>query len=280
MARSEATRPGRRNGDTVRSEGRRSHHVLDHEIEALEQRLREGMDDLARMRRLVRRHARSEWGDIRHEWDALDGRVRTVAIALGVAFFLGAYLFYMNLGWYADQRALPESSDWLLDRLPAWNVVPMLSWGWLALHAWAVGVAVLYHPRRMPFLLLVLGVYLFVRTLYVFLSPIGAPAQILDMRELDGLFALVAGEYTFQNEFIFSGHTAVPFLLFLFFDSRWHKGVMLAGSIAMAFAVLVTRNHYAVDVLSAYLIGYSVYALSGWLFRALRPRGQALDPTP
>ncbi|MDH4017571.1 MAG: hypothetical protein OEV20_09535, partial [Actinomycetota bacterium] len=100
--------------------------MLDHEIEALEARLREGMDDLARMRRLVRRHARSEWGDIRHEWDALDGRVRTVAVALGVAFFLGAYLFYMNLGWYADQRALPESSDWLLDRLPAWNVVPML----------------------------------------------------------------------------------------------------------------------------------------------------------
>ena len=131
----------------------------------------------------------------------------------------------------------------------------------------------------MPFLLFLLGVYLVVRTLYVFLSPIGAPAQILDMRELDSLFALVAGEYTFQNEFIFSGHTAVPFLFFLFFDSRWHKGVMLAGSLAMAFAVLVTRNHYAVDVLSAYLVGYSVYALSGWLFRALRPRHEAIDAT-
>jgi membrane-associated phospholipid phosphatase len=35
----------------------------------------------------------------------------------------------------------------------------------------------------------------------------------------------------------------------------------------MAFAVLVTRNHYTVDVLSAYLIGYAIYALSQWLFR-------------
>jgi hypothetical protein len=178
-----------------------------------------------------------------------------------VAFVLGAYLFYMNLGWYADQRSLPLSSDWLLDRLPALNLVPLLTWGWLALHGWALAVALLYEPRRMPLLLFVLGVYLLVRTLYVFLSPIGAPLHLLDMRELDGLFGAVAGEYTFQNEFVFSGHTAVPFLFFLFFERRLHRAVMLAGSFVMAAAVLLTHNHYSVDVLSAYLVGYAVFAL-------------------
>jgi membrane-associated phospholipid phosphatase len=38
----------------------------------------------------------------------------------------------------------------------------------------------------------------------------------------------------------------------------------------MAAAVLVTRNHYAVDVLSAYLVGFGIYALSQNLFRAIR----------
>jgi hypothetical protein len=239
---------------------------LTSDIERLEERFRESATELGAMRAKLQSGAREEWTEIRQEWDVLDGRVRTIGIALGIALFLGAYVFYMNLGWYADQRALPQSSDWLLDRLPSWNLVPMLSWGWLALHAWAVGVAVLYYPRRMPFLLVLLSVYLGLRTVYVFLSPIGAPAEILDMRQLDTLFAWVAGEYTFQNEFIFSGHTAVPFLFYLFFDTPRQKVVMLTGSLCMAFAVLVTRNHYTVDVISAYLIGYSIYTLSQWLF--------------
>ena len=142
----------------------------------------------------------------------------------------------------------------------------MLSWGWLGLHAWALAIAVAYYPRKMPFLLFLLGVYLCVRTLYVFLSPVGAPVHILDMRELDTLFSLVAGEYTFQNEFIFSGHTAIPLLFFLFFESRGHKAVMLVGSLAMAAAVLLTHNHYSVDVLSAYFMGYAIYVLSHRVF--------------
>jgi hypothetical protein len=188
----------------------------------------------------------------------------------------------MNLGWYADQRVLPRSSDWLLDQLPSWNLIPLLSWGWLALHAWAAVTAALYEPRRMPFLLFLLSLYLCVRTLYVFLSPIGAPAAILDMRELDSLFSYVAGEYTFQNEFIFSGHTAVPFLFFLFFERARHKAVMLAGSFAMAGAVLVTRNHYTVDVLSAYLVGYAIYSLARVSFTAVNPqlRGAVTSASP
>jgi membrane-associated phospholipid phosphatase len=107
------------------------------------------------------------------------------------------------------------------------------------------------------------------------------------MRELDTLFSWVAGEYTFQNEFVFSGHTAVPFLFYLFFESPGLRAVMLGGSLAMAAAVLATHNHYTVDVLSAYLVGYGIYALSDALYRRfvrplyLRrapPRGSAGAP--
>ena len=47
---------------------------------------------------------------------------------------------------------------------------------------------------------------------------------------------------------------------------------MLVGSFTMAAAVLVTHNHYTVDVLSAYLVGYGIYALSDGLYRRfIRP---------
>jgi hypothetical protein len=242
--------------------------TLERRIGALEERLLEAAREAAELRLRLAPRARAEAREIRGEWREVDRRVWIVGVAGLVAFLLGSYVFYMNLGWYADQRALPVSSDWLLDRLPTWNLVPLLSWGWLALHAWALGAAVLYQPRRLPFLLFLMGVYLSVRTVCVFLSPIGAPVHILDLREIDALFAQVAGEYTFQNEFIFSGHTTVPFLFFLFFERPVHKAVMLAGALTMAAAVLLTHNHYTVDVLSAWFMGYAIYALSRALWQA------------
>jgi hypothetical protein len=247
----------------------RSVDALEREIADLERKIRDSARQLRAIRWQVRlaRRAKAEVAEIRDEWHELDTRWWVFVIAALVAFFLFSYLFYMNLGWYADRRVLPPSSDWLLDRLPIVNLIPLLSWGWLALHAFALGAAILYLPRKLPFLVFLLGNYFVIRTLYVFLSPIGAPVHILDMRELDTLFAMVAGEYTFQNEFIFSGHTAVPFLFALFFESRGLRAIMLAGSATMAAAVLLTHNHYTVDVLSAYLVGYGIYALSDAAYR-------------
>ena len=264
------------------------HGDLEREIARLESGLREAIDQVGRLRERARHQtrdrvlarARVEVDEIRDEWSGVRRRTAIVALALLLALFLGSYLFYMNLGWYADQRVLPRSSDWLLDQLPQWNWVPLLTWGWLALHAYAVGTALLYLPRRIPFLIWLMAVYLCVRTLFVFLSPIGAPERIVDMREFDTLFAMVAGEYTFQNEFIFSGHTAVPFLFFLFFEARLHKTVMLVGSLTMALAVLVTHNHYSVDVLSAWFVGYAVFALARSTWRVLARGGAGRTPGP
>ena len=65
---------------------------------------------------------------------------------------------------------------------------------------------------------------------------------------------------------MFSGHTAIPFLFFLFFETRLQKAVMLAGSLVMAATVLLTHNHYTVDVLAAWFMGYAIFALSRALY--------------
>ena len=157
---------------------------------------------------------------------------------------------------------MPVGDDWLLRRLPLANTLPILSWGWFALHIYASAVAVLYTPKRVPFLVYMLAVYLIVRTAFVFLSPIGHPAGMVDMRLHDYIFSRILGTWTFTNEFVFSGHTAIPFLFCLFFKNRNMKLLMLAGSITMAVSVLLSRNHYTVDVLAAFLVGYAIYGIS------------------
>ena len=101
-----------------------------------------------------------------------------------------------------------------------------------------------------------------VRTAFVFLSPIGAPADMVDMRIHDAIFSRILGTWTFTNEFVFSGHTAIPFLFFLFFRTPGLKRLMFTGSVVMAVSVLLSRNHYTVDVIAAFFVGYSVYALA------------------
>lgn len=206
--------------------------------------------------------ARRELNEIESQWQGVHYKWWIGTLAGLLVLFALTYAAYTKLGWVADQRALPVGDDWLLRRLPVIDTLPMLSWGWFALHFYATGAAVAYYPKRIPLLVYTLSVYMLVRTAFVFLSPIGHPQGMVDMRLHDLIFSHLLGRWTFTNEFVFSGHTTIPFLFFLFFPSRGLKTLMLAGSLTMAACVLLSRNHYTVDVLAAYLVGYAIHAFS------------------
>ena len=92
------------------------------------------------------------------------------------------------------------------------------------------------------------------------------------MSKMDYLFSRIMGTYTFQNEFVFSGHTGIPFLFSLFFETKFHKRLFLAASAVMGVSVLLTHNHYTVDVLGAYFMGYAIFILSRDVYyRRIRP---------
>lgn len=252
--------------------------ALETEISRLEERLRQSTEDLGRLRAAFKLAARAEEGvrkevaEIRDGWEDLHYKWWLLTLGGVLALFVCSYFFYTNLGWYADQRTLPTGIDPLLARLPTVNVLPVLSWVWMAVHLYAAVHAVLYYPRQMPFLLFLLGSFIGVRSVFVFLSPVGAPAGMLDMSKMDYLFSRIMGTYTFQNEFVFSGHTGIPFLFSLFFETRLHKRLFLGISLLMAAACLLTRNHYTVDVLGAYFMGYAIFVLSrDTYFRRIRP---------
>ncbi|MBI3299764.1 MAG: hypothetical protein HYZ75_16480 [Elusimicrobia bacterium] len=252
--------------------------ALEAEIDRLEARLRGSADDLTRLRAAfalaakAQQNVRHELAEIRDTWEDLHYQWWWITLTGVLALFVCSYFFYTNLGWYADQRVLPPGSDALLDKLPTLNLLPLLSWGWMAAHLYAAVHAILYYPRKMPFLLFLLGSFIGVRSVFVFLSPMGAPAGMLDMSKLDYVFSRIMGTYTFQNEFVFSGHTGIPFLFSLFFESKLHKRLFLGVSIVMAAACLLTRNHYSVDILGAYFMGYAIFVLSRDVyFQRIRP---------
>ncbi|MBI5623411.1 MAG: phosphatase PAP2 family protein [Elusimicrobia bacterium] len=241
-------------------------------LEVLERRFLESAEEVRTLRSRLVYETKAELSEIKDQWHGVHTKWWAITFSGVLVFFVLCYAFYTQLGWVADQRRLPMGSDWLLKHLPLVNTLPVLSWGWLGLHLVLGGAAIAYYPRRIPFLMFLLGVYIFIRTLFVFLSPIGAPADMMDMRKLDFLFSRIMGTWTFNNEFVFSGHTGIPFLFYLFFETRGLKALCLAGSLTMGVCVLLSRNHYTVDVLGAYLVSYSIFKLSETLFyRYIRP---------
>ncbi|MDE2039369.1 MAG: hypothetical protein KGO96_04470 [Elusimicrobia bacterium] len=250
---------------------------LDEQIRQIEERFLQSARELSALRQRLLRQSQAELEEIKDEWHGVHYKwwVATLAGALGL--FVLAFHLYTRLGWVADHRILPNGSDWLLRHLPVVNVLPVLSWGWLALHLFAAGCAIAYYPRRIPFLIFLLALFMAIRTIFVFLSPIGAPMGMLDMGKLDFLFSKIMGAWTFENEFVFSGHTGIPFLFFLFFETRGLKAIMLIGSLTMAVCVLLSHNHYTVDVLGAYLVSYSIFKLAEKLYYDfIRPLFQVL----
>ena len=244
-------------------------NILEEKLEELERRFTDSAREIKELRKLLPKAAQREIAEIKDEWHGVHYKWWIYTLAGALFMFCLSYALYTKLGWVADQRALPIGNDWLLRRLPLVNTLPILSWGWFGLHFYAAGAAVAYHPRRIPFLIFLLTVYMVVRTAFVFLSPIGAPTGMVDMRLHDAIFSRILGTWTFMNEFVFSGHTAIPFLFFLFFKTPGLKRLMLAGSILMAVCVLLSRNHYTVDVLGAFFTSYSVYALSRAGYKSL-----------
>lgn len=238
----------------------------------LERRFLDSAEEIRSLRGRLLNETKAELSEIKDQWHGVHTKWWAITLSGVLVFFVLCYAFYTQLGWVAEQRHLPMGSDWLLRHTPAVNTLPVLSWGWLGLHLILGAAAIAYCPQRIPFLMFMLGVYIFIRTLFVFLSPIGPPAGMMDMRKLDFLFSRLMGTWTFNNEFVFSGHTGIPFLFYLFFESSGLKRLCLTGSIVMGVCVLLSHNHYTVDVLGAYLVSYSIYKLAEHLYyRYIRP---------
>ena len=251
--------------------------LIDQQLERLEKQFQEASSELRDLRKKLITETQAELDEIKDEWHGVHYKWWVLTLSGVLGFFVLCYTLYTNLGWVADHRQLPTGSDWVLRHLPAVNVLPVLSWGWFGLHIYAGAAAILYYPRRMPFLLFMLGLFIAIRSVFIFLSPIGAPELMMDMSKMDFLFSQIMGTWTFNNEFVFSGHTSIPFLFFLFFETRGLKTLCLIGSIVMGVCVLLSHNHYTVDVLGAYFVSYSIYKLSEWLYYGyIRPLFQVL----
>jgi hypothetical protein len=189
-------------------------------------------------------------------------------LLVGIGLFVLGWASYCVLARYQDGKLLPAGVDPLLSALPKVGGDWLLTWGWLIFNA-----AVMLHwararRPRLPYFLAMVGFWTFVRAVFIALDPVGPPRDLAPFYA--GALSFLRGRLFFDSELFFSGHTGLPYLYALLAGTATVLGrVCLAVSVVMGAGVLLTRNHFTIDVLGAYFVTYSAWALGRRLLAGL-----------
>ena len=190
-------------------------------------------------------------------------------LLFGLGLLCASYLLLYFICRYRASLPLPSGVDPLAALLPSSDWTPLLSYGFIAFQTAFYLYWIANAPRRLPYLLASTGLLMLVRDFFVLLTPVSVLPGFIPLYSQRSLSAL-RGTLFFDNELFFSGHAGVPFLYALICrGERALSTVCLAVSAAMALGVLLTRNHYSIDVLGAYFIVPTVHALGRRLLSGL-----------
>jgi hypothetical protein len=204
---------------------------------------------------------------------ALDVGVRTAFVGVAIA------LWFWSQKAISDRKApAPVGAGGIGDRLHA------LSTPW---HTWFAG-----HPRGADALLIgtsagidLAGVYLLAASVFGdTLQPLLALVLVFAMRQLCQLlvslpdapgviwrypgFPSLLVTYHVENDYFFSGHTAVSVVAMLHVvhvAPPWLAAFAVALAAVEAGTVIVLRAHYTMDVFAAIVAACAAYVAAGWI---------------
>jgi len=188
------------------------------------------------------------------------GLISIIGLALLISsLFLSVYLSHLN-----DSLVVARPvGDLLFEVLPIVNLTYLFVFGGLFIVIVGVFYCIFIEPKKIPLVLFAYSFFVLIRAICISLTHIAIPPDHIDA------VSTPFGEYFFQNDLFFSGHTGVPFLgaLLLWKKRKW-RYFFLLSSVIMAFTVLLMRVHYSIDVVGAYFITYGIYHLSLYIFHA------------
>lgn len=194
------------------------------------------------------------WSDTRSRYQALRAdRTWLQQTAVSAVLLVISFALSVLSNRYATAVAGASVGDILLDHLPVWPVQAAHVYGatafWIGILAFC-----LCHPRDLPFRLHTTAAFLMVRAVFVPMTHLGAPPNLLQIP--GDLTAL----YIHQGDLFFSGHVGGPFLFALLLrQHRWMHILCLLATVLFAAIVLLGHLHYSIDVFSAPFVAYGIY---------------------
>lgn len=158
-----------------------------------------------------------------------------------------------------EKRDGPVLNDWLLNRLPSYNVSVLIF-----ILIWGVTILAIVRVTQSPAIcMMMVWTYVLVtisRMILIWLFPLNPPANLIPL--IDPLSNSFYGKHFITKDLFYSGHTSSLFLLFLCLKNRKDKIVALQCTIAVAFLLLLQHVHYSIDIVFAPVFAFACYKLA------------------
>jgi hypothetical protein len=175
--------------------------------------------------------------------------ILSIFAGAGLNFASESYLHnYMSEG-----KTLPMLSDLILDNLPFYNV--SLIYDISCLIPILLVVIYIVHKKdynRIPFFMLMTGIFYIVRGIFIVLTPFGNPPMF------NGSDPLFHGFSNYELGVYPSGHAGNVFLLLLLVKDKTYKWLIFICLVVVIVALFLARGHYSIDILSGLFFSYAI----------------------
>ncbi len=185
-----------------------------------------------------------------------------LSVVFSIVMLVIATYINLSAGAYATEKASNAVTDIILSNIRVYDVDALFIYGpiifWLFI--FSIGI---YFPRKIPFTFKTISLFLVIRAFFISLTHIGPwPGQIIVSSQ--GFF----NKFATGNDFFFSAHTGLPFLMALiFWNNKTIRYICLASSVFFACVVLMGHYHYSIDVFGAYFITFTIFTMGKYFFK-------------
>ena len=176
-----------------------------------------------------------------------------IVLCAGLGLNVASQTYLHN--YISEGKTLPMLSDLILDNIPVLNVA--LIYDIVALIPIIIALLFIFQKNnynRIPFFLLLVGIFYIMRGIFIVLTPFGNPPMF------NGSDPLFHGFANYELGVYPSGHAGFVFLLLLLVkDSvlRWIIGICL---IIVICSLFLAHGHYSIDILSGIFFSYAIYS--------------------
>jgi hypothetical protein len=197
---------------------------------------------------------RNLWGD----------RSFVLNVIFGVVLLLVAFVINYFAQIFALHSVSNPVTDIILDNTRVWDVTFVFVYGVFIFWGF-MGVMLIIEPKRTPFLLKSLALFVVIRSIFITMTHLAPFATHLEL-PIDNVLSLF--NFSFGADFFFSAHTGGPFLAALvFWDHKYVRYFCLVASVFFGVIVLLSHLHYSIDVFGAFFITYSIYHMAVYFFK-------------
>lgn len=181
-------------------------------------------------------------------------------------FGVSLLLISLVINYFANVHTTTHAgnyvADIILDNIPVFNVGFFFYEGFAFFWIFVI-LLLLHEPKRIPFVVKSIALFILIRSLFIMLTHLGIP-PLHSTLDKEDIFRYT----TLGNDMFFSSHTGLPFLMALnFWENKKLRIFFICASAFFAAVVLLGHLHYSIDVFAAFFITYTIFQIARKFFR-------------